>query len=194
YDYERMEVARHMSMVPQFFESIVSFTVGDFILTGRFPYKNFWDVNSAEDLAAVEEALKITDTEHLRDRTITELSGGELQLVAIARALVQNREVILLDEPLSSLDLSHSVQIMDILHRLNSEGSTILIVLHDINIASDYCSRIIALKEGNIFCDGNPEESIKEEIMNGLYNTNCSVKLNPVTGKPYVFPHPGYGV
>ena len=190
--YEQKELARMMSMVPQFFENIISFPVKDFIISGRFPYKNFWDGNTGDDIKKVNEAIEITGIEHIRDRSITELSGGELQLVSIARALVQNSDLLLLDEPLSNLDLNHSIHIMDILHGLNSRGSTIIMVLHDINLASDYCSRIIALKDGSIFTDGTPEESIEIDTIKKLYNTHCSIEKNPVTGKPCVYPHPGY--
>ena len=192
FDYSKPELARRISVVPQFLENILPFLVKDFIATGRFPFKNFWEGDTKEDRDIVEDALKTTGTLHLKDRLLTTLSGGELQLVSIARALAQNKDIILLDEPISSLDLRHTVRIMDLLYRLNKKGSTIITVLHDINTASDYCSKIIALKNGKIFFAGSPEECITGKVISSLFDSNCSVKKNPVTGRPYVYPHPEY--
>lgn len=192
FSYTKRDLARKMAAVPQFLENILPFTVKSFISTGRFPFQNFWQGDSEEDKKIVRDAMTTTGTVHLEDRLLTELSGGELQLVSIARALAQNKEIILLDEPISSLDLRHTVRIMDLLHNLNQKGSTIITVLHDINSAADYCSKIIALKDGQIFFEGPPGESITAESISALYEKECSVKTNPVTGRPYVLPHPGY--
>ena len=190
--YKRIEIAREMAVVTQFLENILPFNVRDFIATGRFPFKNFWETDSREDKRMAEEAMETTRTMHLKDRLLTQLSGGELQLVCIARALTQNQNVIILDEPISSLDINHSIQIMDLLYELNQKGATIINVLHNINIAADYCSRIIALKDGKIFFEGAPSECINGESISALFGKDCSVKKNPVTGRPYIYPHPGY--
>ncbi len=192
FDYPKPELARRMSVVPQFLENILPFSVRNFVETGRFPYKNFWEGETKEDKKIIEDALKTTGTIHLTDRLLTTLSGGELQLVSIARALAQNNEILLLDEPISSLDLRHTVRIMDLLYGLNKAGSTIISVLHDINTAADYCSKIIALKNGRILFEGTPEECITAEIISALFDSNCSVDKNPVTERPYVYPHPEY--
>ncbi len=191
-DYKRIEIAREMAVVSQFLENILPFNVKNFITTGRFPFKNFWETDSKEDRRITEEAMETTRTSHLKDRLLTELSGGELQLVCIARALTQNQNLIILDEPISSLDINHSIQIMDLLYELNQKGATVINVLHNINIATDYCSRIIALKDGETFFEGVPSECITGESISALFDKDCSVKTNPVTGRPYIFPHPGY--
>lgn len=192
FDYSKPELARKISVVPQFLENILPFAAKNFIATGRFPFKNFWEGNTKEDREIIDNALKTTGTMHLKDRLLTTLSGGELQLVSIARALAQNKDIVLLDEPISSLDLRHTVRIMDLLYGLNRNGSTIITVLHDINTAADYCSKMIALKNGKIFFEGAPEDCITADIISSLFDSKCSVKKNPVTGRPYVYPHPEY--
>jgi iron complex transport system ATP-binding protein len=112
--------------------------------------------------------------------------------VRIAHALVQNNRIILLDEPVSHLDIRHSIMIMDILYRLNREGATIVTVLHDINIASDYSTRIVGIKQGGLFFDGPPETVIRYDLVEELFGTSCIVLKNPTTGRPFVYPVPGY--
>ena len=129
--------------------------------------------------------------DHLLGRSIKELSAGEFQLVQISRALVQNRDLLLLDEPVSNLDYRHMIQVMDILSALNKTGSTIICALHDVNIAAGYSSRIIAVKNGSIYFDGIPENVISEDLLSGLYESRFFCGKNPVTGHPSVYPVPG---
>ena len=190
--YSPLEIARRMAFISQFLVNILPFKVENFVAMGRFPFQNFWEKNSIEDREIIRESLNITETYHLKDRLLSELSGGELQLVCLARALAQNKDVIICDEPISSLDIKHSIRIMDLLYRLNREGSTIITVLHDINIASDYCSSIIGLKRGKIFCHGKPADCVTSGVISSLFDRNCSVKKNPVTGNPHIYPRPEY--
>jgi ABC-type cobalamin/Fe3+-siderophores transport system ATPase subunit len=190
--YDPGEIARRMAFVPQFLENINPFKVENFVGMGRFPFQNFWEKNSREDREIIDDSLKLTGTVHLKGRLLSELSGGELQLVCIARALAQNKDVIICDEPVSSLDIQHSIQIMDLLYRLNREGSTIITVLHDINLASDYCSSIMGLKGGELFCHGKPAECLTGDLISSLFGSDCSMKKNPVTGNPYIYPIPEY--
>lgn len=190
--YSRRELAAERSVVEQFSSPALSFTVFDYIMLGRFPHQKFWDVQRKEDFEVVENALKVTDSEHLRERFITELSGGELQLVQIARAFSQNSSVIILDEPVSHLDINHSVQIMDLLYSLNSTGSTIVTVLHDINLASEYSSRMIGVMDGCLFFDGDPEDVVNVDTVSSLFGIRCAVEKSPLSGKPVVYPCPGH--
>lgn len=190
--YTKNELAKNISFVPQFIENLVAFTVYDFVKTGRFPFRSFFLKDPREDLEVVEESLQLAGVTGLRDKLITELSGGELQLVSIARALAQSKKVMLLDEPVSSLDYHHAVKIMDVLHNLHAMGTTIITVLHNINLASDYCSRIVSLKQGRVFFDGSPEESINEKNIGELFDIQCKIVKSPVSGKPYVYTFPGY--
>lgn len=189
--YSSMERAREFSIVHQIHENMLPLTGYEFLRMGCFPHQKFFQVETDRDRESIEWSVKTTDIGDLIDRDITGLSGGELQLVHIAHALVQNRNVILLDEPISHLDIHHSVMIMDILHKLNRKGATILTVLHDINIASDYSSRIIGIKNGGIFFNGTPEKVLKYDLIEELFNTRCIVMENPTSGKPFVYPVPG---
>ncbi|HSV96787.1 MAG TPA: ABC transporter ATP-binding protein [Spirochaetota bacterium] len=183
-------LARELAVVHQLMENIPPFSVYEFVRLGRFPYRAFWRLDSPGDDARIEEALAAVGAGHLRTRTITGLSGGERQLVYLARALAQSERVIILDEPVSHLDIRHAVRVMDVLHELNTAGTTIITVLHDINLASDYCQRIVALRDGSVFADGPPGEVIRYQVMEPLFDTVCVVFENPITKKPYTFPVP----
>jgi len=185
-------LAREMSVVHQAMEQIQAYTVREFIRLGRFPHQNAWEIESRDDTRLINEATAICGVEHLSSRSINELSGGEVQLVCIARALTQNRDVILLDEPVSHLDVKHTLKIMDILHELNRQGATVITVLHDLNLASDYCKRIIGIKEGRIFFDGAPQEVITYDRIEALFDIVCVVRENPISGKPFAYGVPGY--
>jgi len=191
-EYRPRDLARHYSIVHQAREAVVPFTVHDFIRMGRFPHQGAFVVESEGDGEMIEWAAETTGVRDLLPRRLTELSGGELQLARIAHALAQNSRVILLDEPVSHLDIQHAVMIMDILWKLNHEGATVVAVLHDINIASDYSSRIIGVKGGEIFFNGVPGEVLRYDLVEALFNTNCIVMKNPTTGRPFVYPVPGY--
>ncbi len=186
------ELGRRFSMVHQSFENLIPFPVYEFVRFGRFPHQSLLEIETDEDSRIIRESLEMTDTWHLRERPVTELSGGELQLVFIAHSLAHNNRVLLLDEPVSHLDMKHAIQIMDILHNLNRKGSTVITVLHDINLASDYCGRIIGLKEGRLFVDDTPDRALKYGTIEELYGTLCVVTENPVTKKPAAFPVPEY--
>lgn len=183
-------LARELAVVYQLMENIPSFNVVDFVHLGRFPYRKPWGLSSPDDEERVDAALSAVGAAHLRERLLTGLSGGERQLVYVARALAQSERVIILDEPVSHLDIRHAVRIMDVLYGLNAAGTTIVTVLHDINLASDYCSRIIALKEGAVFADGTPGEVIRYQVVEPLFDTVCVVFENPITRRPYTFPVP----
>lgn len=161
-------------------------------MLGRFPHHNITQIETIEDSKVAGKAIQITGIENIKKRIMTNLSGGERQLVSIAAALSQSKDVILLDEPVSHLDINHSVKIMDILYDLNKSGSTIVTVLHDINIAANYCNRVIAIKDGRIFFDGHPNAVITYKAIEELFAAPCIVLESPITKRPYTFPLPGY--
>jgi iron complex transport system ATP-binding protein len=191
-DYSPRAVARGFSVVHQMTENVVPFTVYEFVRLGRFPHQGLFEIETPRDREAVDWAAGVTGITGLLKRPLTDLSGGELQLVRIAHALAQNHDIILLDEPISHLDIRHSVMIMDILHGLNGSGSTVVAVLHDINVASDYSSRIVGMREGGIFFDGPPGTVITYPFMEELFGARCIVVANPTTGRPFVYPVPGH--
>lgn len=163
-------------------------TVQEYILLGRIPhYNKFQFFETKHDIDIANECMKMTDIIHLKNNDISEISGGEYQLAQITRALAQQPELILLDEPTSHLDIGHKVDILDLLKKLNKKlGLTIIIVMHDLNLASEYCDRLILLNKGFAERIGTPAEVIKYDVIEKVYKTVVVVKNNPISKKPYV--------
>ena len=132
--------------------------------------------------------MELTDTLKLKETVMAEISGGERQLASIARALTQEPILLLLDEPTSHLDITHQVQILELIRRLNQElGLTVLMVLHDLNLASEYSSRLLLLNNGSIFKMGTPQEVLTYRTIEEVYKTLVLVEKSPLSGKPYIF-------
>lgn len=183
------ERARQIAVVPQSFAIDYDFAAEDIVMMGRNPYLGFRDRESDQDRAIVSEAMKLTKTEGFRGRLFNELSGGEKQRVIIARAIAQQSDIILLDEPTSALDLHHQIEVMELILYLNRErGKTVVAVLHDLNLASRYCDRLIMIENGMASADGTPEEIISEDNMQRLYHMKMLIRNNPVFNKPEVVP------
>ena len=162
--YKMMELAREISYVPQYQDIVFEISVFDYVMLGRNPYQTPWETGRPEDRDVVEEMLHKCNVWHHRDRLLQELSGGERQRVTIARAMAQQTGVMLLDEPLSNLDVTHKFEIMDILRQLNEErGTTILIILHDLPIAKAYSKEVLLLKGGGVLCYGDKDAALTEE-------------------------------
>jgi len=186
-DYSNRELARFMAVVPQDTAIDYNFTVYDLIMMGRNPYQDRWGRVKDEDKAIVEEAMELTDTVKFRDKRIDELSGGERQRVIIARVLAQKPGFLLLDEPTASLDINYQGEIFDLLANLNKELKlTIVIVSHDLNLSSQYCSKLVFLKEGEIFKVGRPEEVLTLQNIKEVYHTEVIIKDNPLTNRPFI--------
>jgi iron complex transport system ATP-binding protein len=192
--YRKIKLAREFSFIHSALEDSAPFTVFEFVSMGLFPFRKFYNFSTTVDDDLIDEAMEMTDITHLKKRLITELSAGERQLALLAQSLVQNRDIILMDEPVSHLDVKHTTDFMDILYRLNKSGSTIISILHDINIASDYSGRIIGLKDGEIFFNGPPNKVIKYKLIEELFGTVCVVLKNPISGKPFVYSVPEHAV
>ncbi|TAL35035.1 MAG: ABC transporter ATP-binding protein [Spirochaetes bacterium] len=186
------EFAREVAVVHQFVENLLPFSVEEFVRMGRFPHRSPWLLDDTQDRIHALSAIETSGIAHLARRPMTGLSGGERQLAFIARALAQGSPVILLDEPVTHLDIRHAAQVMDLLHARASQGTTVIAALHDINMASDYCDRIIALREGALFAQGAPREVVRYDLIETLFDTVCVVFDNPMTHKPYTFPVPEY--
>lgn len=164
-----------------------SFTVLEIVLMGRIPHLKRLQLEAKEDYLIAEKALFLTDTLHLKDKKIDELSSGERQRVIIAKALAQEPLLLFLDEPTSHLDIGHQIQIMDLLKKLNRQNNlSIVMVLHDLNLASEYCNRLVLLNEGSIFKDGSPREVLTYQNIEAVYKTVVVVNNNPINSKPYV--------
>lgn len=183
------ERARMVAVVPQSYYVDYDFTVEDIVMMGRNPYLDLWHRESKEDREIVEHAMQLTRTEQFRDRYYNALSGGERQRVILARAIAQQPQIILLDEPTSALDLHHQIEVMELIRELNErEQMTVMAVLHDINLASRFCSRIVMLKDGAVAADGTPKEIVNRTEMEGLYRMKLLVRENPLIGKPEILP------
>lgn len=186
-NYKNKDLAKKMSSVPQNTNLEFDFTSFDVVLMGRSPHLKRFERESNKDYEIVREAMEITNTWHLKDKYINQLSGGERQKVIIARALAQESSIILLDEPISNLDIQNQIEIMDTLKFLNRDV-TIISVLHDLNLAAQYSDYILLLKNGEIFFKGTPEKVLSVNNLKYVYDVNTYIIKNPVTGKPHIIP------
>jgi iron complex transport system ATP-binding protein len=181
-------MARSIAVVPQDSIYMFPFKVMDVVLMGRIPYINRLGLASKKDAEIALEALEWVDAVHLVDRFIDELSGGERQRVIIAKALAQRPQILFLDEPTTHLDIGHQIEIFSLLRKLNKEsGLTIVTILHDLNLASEYCDELILLTEGRVKKQGTPKEVLDYKTIEEVYKTVVIVKQNPVTSRPHIF-------
>ncbi|MGE4585791.1 MAG: ABC transporter ATP-binding protein [Mangrovibacterium sp.] len=182
------ERARQIAIVSQTTEA-GRITVEDYVLMGRLPYyRRFQFFESGRDQDLVRRYLGLTGVYKHRDKLMNELSGGEQQRASIARALVQEPDLLLLDEPTAHLDITHQVRILNLLQQLNSEmGLTVLMVIHDLNLAAEYCDRLILMNGGQIVTSGIPQEVVTYEYIEQVYQTPVITRINPYSGKPVIF-------
>ncbi len=186
-EYSAREQARWIGTVPQISIPVFPFSVREVVEMGRHPHLARFASLGTADFAAVDEAIALTDIEHLADRSIDQLSSGELQRVTIARALAQQPKILLLDEPTAHLDIGHQMDIFELLVRLKSERNlAIMCISHDLNLAAEYCDRLALFSVGQVFAMGSPTEVITEANLQSVYGTLVSVRQNPHSGQPVV--------
>ncbi|VXC47822.1 ABC transporter ATP-binding protein [Aeromicrobium sp. 9AM] len=189
HDLKSVEVAKVLGLLPQSPVAPDGITVGDLVGRGRYPHQGWFRQWSSEDDRAVAAALEATGTADLADRNIAELSGGQRQRVWVAMALAQDTDLLLLDEPTTFLDINHQVELLDLLTDLNREsGKTIVIVLHDLNLACRYADHIIAMKQGAILAEGPPIDVIDSAVVTEVFGLACEVVPDPVSGTPMIVP------
>ncbi|ACU38147.1 ABC transporter ATP-binding protein [Actinosynnema pretiosum subsp. pretiosum] len=183
------ELARVMGLLPQAPIAPEGITVTDLVGRGRHPHQGIMSRWSKEDDVAVAAALDATSTADLAERSVDELSGGQRQRVWIAMVLAQQTDLLLLDEPTTFLDVSHQVEVLDLLTDLNrSRGTTIVMVLHDLNLAARYADHLIALADGALHSAGPAAEVLTEEGVRATFGLDCRVITDPVSGKPLMLP------
>ena len=182
-------VARVLGLLPQTPVAPDGISVADLVGRGRYPHQGWFRQWTPEDDAAVAGALEATDILALADRSVDELSGGQRQRVWIAMALAQQTDILLLDEPTTFLDVTHQIEVLDLITDLNRRsGTTVVMVLHDLNLAARYADHLIAMRDGRIVADGAPSDVVTEETVSGVFDLECRVITDPVSGTPMVIP------
>ncbi|WP_019143955.1 ABC transporter ATP-binding protein [Aeromicrobium massiliense] len=183
------DVAQVLGLLPQTPLAPDGITVGDLVGRGRYPHQGFFRRWTADDDRAVAAALEATGTADLVDRRVQDLSGGQRQRVWIAMALAQETDLLLLDEPTTYLDINHQVELLDLLTDLNrAEGTTVVLVLHDLNLACRYADHIIAMKAGRIVAEGAPVDVVDAALVSEVFGLPCEVVPDPVSGTPMIVP------
>lgn len=183
------QLARTLGLLPQTPIAPEGITVADLVGRGRHPHQGAFSRWSAEDDRAVADALDTTGTAALADRPVDELSGGQRQRVWIAMALAQQTDVLLLDEPTTFLDVNHQVEVLDLLTELNRRSQvTIVMVLHDLNLAARYCDRLVMLAAGGIHASGTPAQVLTEDNVRHVFGLSNRIIDDPVSGQPLMLP------
>jgi len=191
-NYSRKALARTIAFVPQMIPVDFPFSVTEIVLMGRSPYLGILGLEQEKDLEIAKQALTFTGVENLAHRKLDQLSGGEQQRVFVAKAICQDPEIILLDEPTASLDLAHQVRLMDLMEKLKNErGITVVMVSHDVNLAAMYGDRLLLLNKGEIVNLGAPEEVLTFQTLEQVYGCTLLVDENPLGKTPRVTPVPG---
>lgn len=184
------EVAKNLAILPQGPIAPEGLTVMQLVKQGRYPYQNWLNQWSKEDEWMVHKALEDTKMMEFADRPVDSLSGGQRQRAWIAMTLAQGTEIILLDEPTTYLDMSHQIDILDLLFELNErEQRTIVMVLHDLNMASRYAHHVVAIHNKAIYAQGKPEDIITCKMVQTVFEMECDITVDPLFGTPLCIPH-----
>ncbi|MCD8300115.1 MAG: ABC transporter ATP-binding protein [Clostridiales bacterium] len=187
--FDKKELAQQIAFLPQKFAADIDFSVYDVVSMGREPYRGTFSTLTWCDKEIIDEAICITNCGGMEDKSLSTLSGGELQRVMIARTIAQDTPWIILDEPISSLDIKQQARFMQLMKRLNEEkGRTIIAILHDLNLAADYCSQLVFMKKGEIVTTGLTSEVLTPENLGRTFDVPFKFMEVEERKQPYVFP------
>jgi iron complex transport system ATP-binding protein len=188
-EYSTKEVARRLAILPQVLISPEAITVEELVAYGRFPQRRTLGGMRDEDREAIDWALTVTATKDLRDRPVDHLSGGQRQRAWIALVLAQGTDLILLDEPTTFLDIAYQLEVLELLRHLNTaEGKTIVMVLHDINMACEYAQTLFALRDGKLIAQGHPRDVLKAQLIRDVFGIDAHILEHPTSGAPMCVP------
>lgn len=179
--YKAKQLAKLISYVPQDTTLDFDFTVNSIVQMGRHVHSSRFSFDDSDCTTEIEKAMAYTGISHLKDRSILSLSGGQQQLVFIAKALAQQTPVILLDEPISALDIRFQLKVLTMLKNLSLEGKTIIVVLHDLNLAARFCSKLMLLREGRVLGSGSPANVLRADYVNSTYKVNAVIRNDDIT-------------
>lgn len=184
----RLELSKRVAVVPQIAHLPDGYRIYDLVMMGRTPHLGFLAREGARDHAKVQDVMRLTDTWQYRDRLASELSGGEQQRVVLARALAQEPDYLLLDEPTSHLDISYQLELIRVVKAQAESGIGVLLVLHDLNLAAQVCSRLILMQRGAVVADGTPQAVLSSKLLSAVYAANLSVTQLSEREAPLVLP------
>jgi iron complex transport system ATP-binding protein len=184
-DYSSKELARQMAYLPQQLPEAAGFTVRELVMLGRYPHQKWLQKPTQIDKDKVIEAMRITQVEAFADRLTATLSGGERARVWLAMCLAQDTRYLLLDEPLAALDMHYQLEVIQLIRRLvDEQGLSVVIIVHDINLAAQYADRVIALKKGRICHNGDIQSTMQPDILHNIFNVDMQLLSHPITGQP----------
>ncbi len=177
-------LAQQLSLLPQVLVSPEGITVRKLVEYGRSPYVSHWGRLSQADKKIVEQAMTETGVLELAEQNVESLSGGQRQRAWIAMVLAQDTEIVMLDEPTTYLDLSHQIELMELMRAMNEQGKTVIVVLHDLNQACRYCDHLVVLKRGQLMAQGSPEEVFTERLLQEVFDLDAVVINDPIASSP----------
>ena len=181
--YGEKELARRVAYLQQNVETGFGYTGLDIVLTGRYPYMKWWESEKDDDKELARDCMSYTGTLDLAERPVTEVSGGQKQRILLAKVLAQQTPILFLDEPTTGLDMVYREEIFRFARELANMGKTILMVVHELDLAAAYCSRIFLLGEGKLLADGTPGQVLTEDLLSRAYEADISVEKNPKNGR-----------
>ncbi|UTT87220.1 Fe(3+) dicitrate ABC transporter ATP-binding protein FecE (plasmid) [Vibrio pelagius] len=177
-------LARSLSLLPQILVSPEGITVRKLVEYGRSPYVSHWGKLGKDDQIIVEQAMRDTGVLEYADQPVESLSGGQRQRAWIAMVIAQDTDIVMLDEPTTYLDMSHQVELMRLMQKMNDKGKTVVVVLHDLNQACRYCDHLVVLKQGRVVAEGAPEHVITEALLDDVFDLNAKVFHDPISNTP----------